>query len=652
MRPADRGTGWGCRPVPSLLSADGMPTTVSIRRQLRTAVFLPTALAVAASCIVFLIAHWRSSLLDQQERLRTLAEILAENLTSALAFTSPEDATRVLAALDGEPAVRDAVLFDDAGRTFTTYRAADATRPVPTRPGPDGFQREEGRLTLFRPVAQGGRRFGTLFIRWDLRPWHAEMRTYTAGATAVLALSLGMAVLVGNLLQRRLSEPVLNLARTADQIARNKNFNLRAALPATTELATLAQAFNAMLAETQHVQAELAREVEATRRAEQQLRLVTDATPALISYIDAEERYRFVNRQYERWFNYKRSDVLGRTMTEVLGEAAMAGLRPHFRRALSGETVEFEMEAPYREGGRRWIHAHYIPHRREGVGVLGVVVLVLDLTERKNMEDSLAAAHAELARHNATLEATVQERTARMREVIGELEAFSYSIAHDMRAPLRSMQGFSRLLMEDHSAQLDLEAKSYLQRIVASANRLDRLIQDVLNYSRVVRQDLRMEQVDMQSLIEEIIATYPNLQPPSADIHVTSPVPPVWANPAALTQVISNLLGNAVKFVRPGVRPEVKLSAVRVERPGAEPDSGEWIRLSVADNGIGIPKDSQHRLFAMFQRLHRPELFEGTGMGLAIVRKAVERMGGKLGVESEEGRGSVFWVELRAKESK
>jgi PAS domain S-box-containing protein len=623
----------------------------TIRQRLRTAVLVPTAIAVALSCIVFVLLEWRSTRREHEQRLLTVAAMLAENVSSSIAFKNPEDGRKVLASLRTERAVRDAVVFDEKGKSFAQYRAPDATRPLPSAPGPLGVVEEDGRLTVFHAVMQDDRRYGTLFVRWDLRPWYAEMRKYMVGALGILAACLSAAWLVSHLLRGSFVNPILDLAETTREIGQNKNYTVRARVPETEELAALADAFNQMLHETQQVQSKLADEIEATRRAEQQLRLVTDATPGLISYIGTDERYRFVNRQYELWFNRRQEEVLGRTMEEVLGATAMASLRPHFHRALAGEPAEFESQVAYREGGTRWIHAHYLPHRATSGEVLGVFVLVLDMTERKRMEDSLARAHAELARHNQTLETTVQERTARMREVIGELEAFSYSIAHDMRAPLRSMQGFSRLLVEEHAAQLDEDGKSYLRRIRASADRLDRLIQDVLDYSRVVRQELRMEKVDTKRLLDEIVATYPNLQSAQADIRVEGEIPPVWANPAALTQVVSNLLGNAVKFVKPGTRPAVRVSGETFSGPNGTGVPARWVRLSIVDNGIGIPKEAQHRLFAMFQRLHRPELYEGTGMGLAIVRKAVERMGGRLGVESEEGRGSRFWVELKAEES-
>jgi signal transduction histidine kinase len=192
--------------------------------------------------------------------------------------------------------------------------------------------------------------------------------------------------------------------------------------------------------------------------------------------------------------------------------------------------------------------------------------------------------------------------------------------------------------VDEYSHELKPEARHYLTRISNSAERLDRLIQDVLNYSRIVNGELALEPVDPGPLLEEIIDSYPHLQKAKGHIVIEKPLPAVMANRAALTQVISNLLGNAVKFVAPGVEPSV---IVRAE------NSREKVRFWIEDNGIGIEPQAQKRIFQLFQRLHRPELYEGTGLGLAIVRKSAERMGGAVGVESEPGKGSRFWFELK-----
>jgi signal transduction histidine kinase len=165
---------------------------------------------------------------------------------------------------------------------------------------------------------------------------------------------------------------------------------------------------------------------------------------------------------------------------------------------------------------------------------------------------------------------------------------------------------------------------------------MDKLIQDVLNYSRVVRNESPIEKIDVYALLHGIVETYPALNPDAATIDLKGPFPPVWGNEAMLMQIFSNLLGNAVKFVAPGVRPEIKVWSE---------ERGSNARILVKDNGIGIAPDQQEKIFHIFQQVEPG--FEGTGIGLAIVRKAIERLGGKVGVVSELGQGSTFWIELK-----
>ncbi len=296
----------------------------------------------------------------------------------------------------------------------------------------------------------------------------------------------------------------------------------------------------------------------------------------------------------------------------------------HLARALEGKepcTTEYRIIRP--DGQVRWIHyaGQLIPGpdgrpaRMNGT--------ITDITDSKLRQQQL--------------EKIVAERTARLRDMIGELEIFSYSIAHDMRAPLRAMQGLSKAVLEDYAHLLPEQGREYLQRIAESSNRLDRQILDVLKYSLLVRGELPMESVDVGHLIDEIITSSPDIRSAREAIQVQSPLPPVHANRAALSQVVSNLLTNAIKFVPPGRPPKVRI--------WAEPN-GSTVRLWFKDNGIGIPRKSLHKIFGIFQRLHSPDLYDGTGIGLAIVKKATERMGGQVGVESDPGQGSRFWISL------
>ncbi|MGH7967872.1 MAG: sensor histidine kinase, partial [Limisphaerales bacterium] len=226
-----------------------------------------------------------------------------------------------------------------------------------------------------------------------------------------------------------------------------------------------------------------------------------------------------------------------------------------------------------------------------------------------------------------------QERRA---AVTAELEQMSYSIMHDMRAPLRAITAFGGMIEAEAVDRLNEQERSYLTRLKLAAARMDHLIVDVLNYSHIVRGDLELSAVNVSDLLRGIVETYPALQSVRKGIHVPPDLPLVEANEAALTQCFSNLLDNAVKFTKTGQFPCINIKAERRD---------PRVRIWVEDDGIGIAEAFQERIFRMFQR--GADLQEGTGIGLAIVRKAAERMGGSVGVISELDHGSRFWVELR-----
>jgi signal transduction histidine kinase len=242
----------------------------------------------------------------------------------------------------------------------------------------------------------------------------------------------------------------------------------------------------------------------------------------------------------------------------------------------------------------------------------------------------------ELEAEKALLEEKVKERTSHLEHALNDMEAFAYTVSHDLRSPVRAIQGFSEVMLEEHSRMLDAQAKLNLERIRNSAGRLNRLIDDLLAFAKVSSTAASTQPIALRDAMNNVLADSPHLRSPSAKVLDQGCVHTVLAHDTLLRQALQNLLENAAKFVEPGVTPEIRL--------WSEP-RGEFVRLWVADNGIGIPTEGQKVIFQRFERLEATR-YSGTGLGLAIVDRAVSKMNGRVGLESEPGRGSRFWIEL------
>jgi len=341
------------------------------------------------------------------------------------------------------------------------------------------------------------------------------------------------------------------------------------------------------------------------------LRSINDAFVTL----DSQWRYTYANEKAAALAGKKPEELIGLDVWTLFPQYVGTRYYHELHRALENQTIaRFEV---FHKASNRWLEVRVYPSPK------GVSILTTDVTDQKQAEERL--------------ESTVAERTLKLRETIGELEAFSYSISHDLRSPLRAMQAYSEVLAEDYGALLPAEGQRYLERIAAAAIRLDKLIGDVLTYSRVLRAPIEMETVDLDSLFSSIVENYPTFQPFRENIELVRPLLPVTGNEASLTQCATNLISNALKFMSPGKTPQIK---IRTEA------SGDKVAIYFSDNGIGIAAKDQPRIFGMFQRVHPESNYEGTGIGLAIVRKAVDRMSGTLSLESEEGVGSTFRIVL------
>lgn len=275
------------------------------------------------------------------------------------------------------------------------------------------------------------------------------------------------------------------------------------------------------------------------------------------------------------------------------------------------------------------------PHELELIATIGQYLAVAVGKESINLQ--LHAAESQLRRHAQDLEHQVNDRTAKLREIIGELETFSHTVAHDLRAPIRALTGYCEALTEDYSAELPEEAKDIISRLNGACARLDLLTNDILEFSRVSRQEIHLGPVNLDALISD--ALFLQAAPPGA-IKVRRPLLPVLAQRTLLQQCIANLIDNALKFIPVGMKPDIIIRT--------DPAPPGKVRIVVEDKGIGIAPEVQRKIFGIFERGTSSTSYSGSGIGLAIVDRALQRMGGACGVESEMGVGSRFWLELPA----
>jgi signal transduction histidine kinase len=269
---------------------------------------------------------------------------------------------------------------------------------------------------------------------------------------------------------------------------------------------------------------------------------------------------------------------------------------------------------------------------------LGIVLIETLHRSRRRLEQAKDI----LRMHAGELEKRVAERTESLAATVKSLEGILYHIAHNLRAPLRAMSGYSGILISEYEAKLDPTGKDYLLHISEASRRMDHLIKALLDYGRLSHMEINITHVKCDQAVERSLFSLGyQIKATKADVKVMGVLPAVRADERVLEQVINNLIDNALKFSAVGSTPQIEIWAERKD---------DVVRISIRDNGIGVPEQFHQRIFRPFECLHPRETYEGTGIGLAIVKEGVERMGGQVGLQSKLGHGSVFWVELPAAE--
>lgn len=340
------------------------------------------------------------------------------------------------------------------------------------------------------------------------------------------------------------------------------------------------------------------------------------------------------NKAAERMFGYLETEMVGQSIMRIIPadrqdeERQILGM---IRRG--GNVANFETLRQRKDGSVFHVSITASPIRNPAGAVIGASKVARDITHRKNTERSLRESEEKVRQLNAGLERRVRERTAQLEAANRELEAFSYSVSHDLRAPLRAMNGFAGLLLREHGGELRGEARRYLERILNGSRQMGELIDDLLAFSRLSRQPLTLHPLDMRDVVDDALKELlPEREGRGVDIRI-GPLPPCSGDPALLRQVWVNLISNALKYSRPRTPAVIEIGSGALD--------GVTFYF-VRDNGTGFDMAYAHKLFTVFQRLHGAEEFEGTGVGLAIVHRIIIRHGGKVWAEAELDRGATF----------
>ena len=360
---------------------------------------------------------------------------------------------------------------------------------------------------------------------------------------------------------------------------------------------------------------------------ERVLRLLVDTvSDYAIFMLTPEGHVASWNPGAERIKGYAPEDIIGRHFRVFYSEKEQQDRKPEHELVVAAQVGRCEDEGwrIRKNGSRFWASVMIVAVRDEGGDLVGFGKITRDLTDRRRLMD-------QVLQHANDLEERIAERDRSM----ADLESFNYSVSHDLRAPLRAIEGFAAALREDLPPVQSVEVREDLTQIDNAVKRMNVLINDLLDYSRVSRGDMEMAEVDLHDVMGGVL----QIDPGASIRTAVEPGVRVKAQRAALTQALLNLVDNALKFHKPGLPPAVAIVASR---------HNDTVRIAVKDDGIGIAPEHHERIFHIFQRLHTASAYPGTGIGLALVKRIAERFGGAVGVESEAGKGSTFWIDVPA----
>lgn len=603
----------------------------SIRRKLSAMLILVVSIVLLVQLVFRFVLAVSSTRESMAREYTMLANVLAASSDATLS----EDLSvqSILEVLAAEPTVELGCIYDRTGRVVAQYRAKDSTETSIPKPKPDEARfADDGYLEIFQAVKFEDVFVGTVFLR--VRPDEIQKANQRTLLVTIVGFAAGIviAMALSFLLHRVLTKPLLQLSEAMQAVTRDRNYAIRVEKPGNDEVGILCDGFNGMLAEleshTTRLEDLVRERTESLQDKEQRMRAILDGAVDAVITIDEHGVIESANPSTERLFGYPVSELAGQNVKMLMPDPFRSEHDGYLQRYLAmGERhvigIGREVLGKRRDGTT--FHADltvsevHLNDRRMFTG------FVHNISDRKRVEDELKRSNTELAQ-------------------------FAYISSHDLQEPLRKIQAFGDMLVNQYRDVLGDEGRDYLLRMQGAAKRMQGLINDLLNYSRITTKAQPFVPVNLSDVAHHVLIDLETRIQQTGGRIETDPLPTIDADPTQMRQLLQNLIGNALKYHRADEPPVVKVQS-RLLKPGdrAFPSQGppiQFCEITVEDNGIGFEQKYVDRIFAPFERLHGRGEYEGTGMGLAICRKIVERHGGTITARSIPHQGSTFVVTI------
>lgn len=602
-------------------------SNLSIRYKLTIIIFL-ASLAASITLLAAVLILDRQRLIDEtNEDARSEILMLSQEFVKIILYGSIDISADIVSKLETFPLIMNSFVFDEKGNVIFSYHKQGVDKIEPPTLSQKETRYEDGFFHIFQPISYYDKKYGVVYSKIsDIRLRKLQNDYYLAVAVIFPLVVLG-SFLLALWLQRYFSTPVINLTKEISSITETHKYSQRISLPTRDEFGDLYRNYNKLLAEIEIRQKFL-------KEGEQRLSGMLEIAGSAIISIDKKQRIILFNRQAEEIFGYSSEEVIGGSIDQLIPERYRHSHRDNiinfgkertdFIKGMSRSDVyglrsngeEFPLRASISKG--------------EFSGQLIYTVAIDDVSEIRKKE-------SELSKYQERLEDLVLERTTALERSNKELESYSYSIAHDLRGPLRSITSFSQILLDDVGDTIDEDSKYHLSRIIKSGAHLSVLIDDILQLSKITRSELHYGNIDLSALTEEILQRHREQEPQRKVIWIVEPELKVDGDKHLIELMMDNLIGNAWKFTRNVAKAEISFTREIIN------DGKVFV---VRDNGVGFNMDYSDKLFREFQRLHGIDEFEGTGIGLATVRRILDRHGGNIWADSEPDKGASFFFTL------